>query len=313
VIRSMTGYGSASAQDGGVQFNLELRSLNNRYFKASTRLPDEIVGLEALVESTLRKRVHRGSFSVTLKVKVSDAAATSSINDQALLAYLDHLETVRGKIGDESVQIDLTALLALPGVLQPLTDDNALMTRAKTVVPKLLGDAISRLVEMRTTEGAVLTDDLLTQQEHIREQMELIAERAPLVIDQYHQKLTARVDELMAKAKLKLDENDLIREVAIFADRADISEELSRMAGHLDQFCTIIKTAPGTPPNESKGKKSSKSGDEPAGRTLDFIAQEMLREANTIGSKSNDAAISRAVVEVKSRIDRIKEQVQNVE
>lgn len=302
----MTGYGSASAQDDGVHFTLELRSLNNRYFKASIRLPDEIAGLEAVLETALRKRVSRGSFSLTVKVKVSHAAATSEINDQALLTYLDHLETVREKVGDESVQIDLTALLALPGVLEPKTDDDMLTTRAKAVVPQLLADAIDRLIEMRTTEGQALAEDLKGQIDHIREQIAVVAERAPAVVNEYHQRLTARVGELMAKAKLKVDENDLIREVAIFADRADISEELSRMAGHLDQFTEVIRTAPG-----NAGK--TPSGGEPAGRTMDFIAQEMLREANTIGSKSNDTPISRAVVEIKSRIDRIKEQVQNVE
>ncbi|MEM6853438.1 MAG: YicC/YloC family endoribonuclease [Planctomycetota bacterium] len=306
MIRSMTGYGNASAQHEGVQFSLELRSLNNRYFKASTRLPDEIAGLEAILESELRRRVNRGSFSLTVKVKVSDAAATSAINDQALLTYLDHLETVREKVQDESVQIDLTQLLALPGVLQPKTDDDALLAKAKATVPQLLNDALDRLVEMRTTEGKALAEDLLSQVDHIREQIAVVAERAPVVVDEYHQRLTARVDELMAKAKLKVDENDLLREVAVFADRADISEEISRMTGHLDQFTEIIQAPSDVVGN---GKKTS----EPAGRTLDFIAQEMLREANTIGSKSNDTPISRAVVEIKSRIDRIKEQVQNVE
>lgn len=301
----MTGYGSASAQDDGVHFTLELRSLNNRYFKASIRLPDEIAGLEAILETALRNRVSRGSFSLAVKVKVSHAAATSEINDQALLTYLDHLETVREKVGDESVQIDLTALLALPGVLEPKTDEDTLTTRAKTAVPRLLAEAIDRLIEMRTAEGLALAEDLRGQISHIRAQLAIVVERAPAVVNEYHQRLTARVGELMAKAKLKVDEKDLIREVAIFADRADISEEISRMTGHLDQFTEVIRTAPGS--------SGSSSGGEPAGRTLDFIAQEMLREANTIGSKSNDTPISRAVVEIKSRIDRIKEQVQNVE
>lgn len=303
----MTGFGNASAQEGGVQFALELRSLNNRYFKAAVRLPDEIAGTEAVLESALRKRVSRGSFSLTVKVKVSTAAAASSINDAALLDYLDHLETVRQKVQDDSVRIELTQLLTLPGVLEPMTDDDKLLDRAHAVLPRLLDEAIDRLIEMRDTEGKALAEDLRSQLDHIRGQIAHVAERAPLVVHEYHQKLTARVDELLAKAKLKVDENDLIREVAVFADRADISEELSRMAGHLDQFAEVIQTgAPGS--SNPPGK-----GGEPAGRTLDFIAQEMLREANTIGSKSNDAAIGRAVVEIKSRIDRIKEQVQNVE
>lgn len=294
----MTGYGHAATEVGGVHFSVELRSLNNRYFKAATRLPDEIAGLEAVLESVLRKRVSRGSFGLTVKVKVSDAAATSSINDNALLTYLDHLETVRNKVGDESVQIDLTQLLALPGVLQPTTDDDAQLELARKSLPKLLNAAIDALLEMRATEGRALAEDLALHLGHIRDQMTLISDRAPRVVEEYHVKLAARVDELMARAKLKVDEKDLIREVAVFADRADISEELSRMAGHLTQFDEIL----------------GRSDDaEPAGRTMDFIAQEMLREANTIGSKSNDAQISRGVVEVKSRIDRIKEQVQNVE
>jgi uncharacterized protein (TIGR00255 family) len=321
----MTGYGNASAQDAGIQFSLELRSLNNRYFKAAVRLPDELAGLEAMLETALRRRVSRGSFALTVKVKVTERAATSAINDQALLTYLDHLETVREKVGDESVQIDLTQLLALPGVLQPSTDDDALMARAKTALPALLADAVDRLIEMRIKEGAALRDDLMLQQREIRQRVELIRERAPLVVNEYHEKLAARIGELTAKAKLKVDESDLIREVAIFADRADISEELSRLTGHLDQFCELITppehgqaTADASPPSSettppTPGSAEVNSGGGGAGRTLDFIAQEMLREANTIGSKSNDAQISRAVVEIKSRIDRIKEQVQNVE
>ena len=297
MIRSMTGYGSATTQADGVEFTAELRSLNNRYFKAAIRLPEELSGLEASLETALRKRVSRGSFTLNVRARVTAEAATSAINDVALLSYLEHLETVRSKVQDEAVQIDLTQLLALPGVLQPVTDNRTLLERGRHAVPGLLEEALDRLIEMRTTEGRAVAADLLQQRDYIRGRMDVIAGRAPLVVNEYHVRLAARVNELMAKAKLKVDENDLIREVAVFADRADISEELSRMNGHLDQLGELIEAG---------------SAEEPAGRTLDFISQEMLREANTIGSKSNDAEISRAVVEVKSRIDRIKEQVQNV-
>jgi uncharacterized protein (TIGR00255 family) len=121
--------------------------------------------------------------------------------------------------------------------------------------------------------------------------------RAPHVVQEYHTRLTQRVGELMAKAQLQVSEHDLIKEIAVFADRCDIREELTRLRGHLEQFETVIAADNG----------------EPAGRTLDFLAQEMLREANTIGSKSNDAGISQRVVQAKSIVDRIKEQVQNVE
>ncbi|MEX0653649.1 MAG: YicC/YloC family endoribonuclease [Phycisphaeraceae bacterium] len=293
----MTGYGDASAQIDGIHFALELRSLNNKYFKAALRLPESIGGLEAELEAALRKRVTRGSLTLTVKLRISDAHAASRVNDAALLTYLDHLETIHDKISDHAVHIDLTQLLALPGVLQPSEDEESLVSRARPVLLKLLDQACDNLMAMRVKEGKALADDLLTHRDLIRDRLEVIRERAPVVIDEYHQRLRTRIDELMAQAKLKVSEHDLIREVAIFADRADICEELSRTVGHLEQFEQIIDS-----------KK-----DTPAGRTLDFLSQELLREANTIASKSNDATISRAIVEVKSAIDRIKEQVQNVE
>lgn len=298
MIRSMTGFGDASTQAGGVHYSIELRSLNNKYFKCSVRLPEEFQSLEAELEAQLRKRVSRGSFTLAVKFKASDAQAASRVNDEAIMEYLEHLETIHAKIQDRAVQIDLTQLLALPGVLQPAEDEASLLARSRPVIGKLVDEATDRLLAMRGTEGKALADDLLKHLHLIMDRMKRIGERAPAVIQEYHQRLRARMDELLSKAELRADETLLIREVAVFAERADISEEVSRMAGHVAQFQEIIRND-----NDS----------EPVGRTLDFLAQEMLREANTIGSKSNDAQISRAMIEAKSAIDRIKEQVQNVE
>lgn len=297
MIRSMTGFGDASAGAGGVSYTLELRSLNNKFFKLSCRLPEELLGLEAELESYLRKRVARGSFGLNLKMRLDGESAASKINEDALMAYLGHLEVVREKVHDQSMHIDLTQLLAMPGVMQPAQDAEAMLKTARPVVIKLLDGALAKLLSMRTTEGAALATDLSGLLNVILEKVEVVAERSPRVVDEYHDKLRARVDELMAKAQLKVNETDLIREVAVFADRADIAEELTRMRGHVAQFREVIAA----------------DDDAPAGRTLDFLAQEMLREANTMGSKCNDAQISRCVVELKSTIDRIKEQVQNVE
>ena len=297
MIRSMTGFGDAAAQVDAVHYHVEVRSVNNKYFKVSVNLPGQIVGLEAELESHLRRLVHRGSFTLTGNLKISDAYAASRVNESALVAYLGHLETIHAKIADHLVHIDLTQLLALPGVLQPSEDDEALLKRARPVLLKLTEEAAQRLTTMRVTEGEAVAEDLLKQRDVIQSRLEQVGQRAPMVIDQYHQRLRDRINELMVEAKLKVDEVDLIREVAVFAERADISEELSRLVGHLKLFEQVI----GEP------------GREPAGRTLDFIAQELLREVNTIASKSNDAAISLAVVEMKTAIDRIKEQVQNVE
>ena len=297
MIRSMTGFGDASAGAGGVSYTLELRSLNNKFFKLSCRLPEELLGLEAELESYLRKRVARGSFGLNLKMRLDGESAASRINEDALMAYLGHLEVVREKVHDQSMHIDLTQLLAMPGVMQPAQDAEAMLKVARPVVTTLLDGALAKLLSMRTTEGAALATDLSGLLNVILEKVEVVAERSPRVVDEYHDKLRARVDELMAKAQLKVNETDLIREVAVFADRADIAEELTRMRGHVAQFREVLAS----------------DEDAPAGRTLDFLAQEMLREANTMGSKCNDAQISRCVVELKSTIDRIKEQVQNVE
>ena len=150
---------------------------------------------------------------------------------------------------------------------------------------------------MRDVEGQALADDLKKQRASIVEHLDTVAQRAPQVVEEYHQRLQNRVNDLLARAELNVAESDLLREVAIFAERSDIAEEVSRLNGHLEQFDQMLANADG----------------EPAGRSLDFLAQELLREANTIASKSNDATISRAAVQIKGAIDRIKEQVQNVE
>jgi uncharacterized protein (TIGR00255 family) len=296
MIRSMTGFGDAAAKTDGVSYHVELRSVNNRYFKASLRLPEAVAALEAEMEMVLRRKLYRGSIVLTVKLKIEGELAASRVNDEALLAYLEHLETIQSRLTTQESRIDLTQLLTLPGVLQPSQDEITLMERARPVLTKLVDEAADRLLAMRSAEGRAVADDLLGQLALIRQRMNLIGGRAPAVIEEYHHRLRGRVEELLARAELKFGEVDLIREVALYAERSDISEELSRMAGHLDQFAHVV---------EAK--------DDAVGRTLDFIAQEMLREANTIASKSNDTTISRAIVEVKAAIDRIKEQVQNVE
>ena len=297
MIKSMTGFGDAATEHEGVHYALELRALNNRYFKAAVRLPDELMSLEAELETALRQRVARGSFTLTVKMRATDARAASDVNEAALLEYLDHLETIQDKVHDHAVHIDLTQLLAMPGVLRARKDEDTLRDEARPVLMRLLDTAGERLTAMRLQEGRALAKDLMEQRAALLDRIETIRERGPHVVDEYHDRLRVRIDELMAKSRLKVDENDLIREVAIFAERSDISEEVQRLAAHLDQMEKIIHDA-------DHG---------PAGRTLDFLAQELLREANTIGSKCNDAQISRAVVEAKGIIDRIKEQVQNVE
>lgn len=293
MIQSMTGYGEAQSTRDGLDYVLELRSVNNRYFKPVIKLPESMQSLETEVEKLLRGRLGRGSITYQLRVKNTDSAAAGEINVGVLRAYAAQLQTlVREGLLD---RIDVGALVDLPGVYNPREIDDETRRRMWTAVQQLTQEAIGRLIAMRGEEGAALARDLLNHAAEIRRLAELTGQRAPQVVVGYQNRLRLRVHELLADTQLKVDQDDLLREVAIYAERCDISEEITRLKSHLDQFEQLV------------------GSDEQAGRKLDFLAQEMLREVNTIGSKANDATIARYVVEMKGLIDRLKEQVQNVE
>jgi len=224
------------------------------------------------------------------------SAAGLNIDEAALRLLIETCEAVRREAGAGDAGIDLATLLTLPGVLR-VPDTQDLLEQSRPVVLDLAEKACDKLMAMRRVEGESLVHDLRGQCDVIRSNLERVADRAPHVVEEYHQRLRARIDQLLARAELQMAQHDLIREVAIFAERSDVSEEVQRLGAHLEQFEAIL----------------GREDDEPAGRTLDFIAQELLREANTIASKSNDASIGRWVVEIKGAVDRIKEQVQNVE
>jgi uncharacterized protein (TIGR00255 family) len=293
MIVSMTGFGDASAERSGTHYAVEIRSLNNRFFKSVIKLPDNISGLEPEVETLLREGLGRGSITYILKMRSDSAEAAYHINTHALSAYLEQLQQIRG-LGS-TVSIDLASLVQLPGVCQEPRDETDEIERHGGVVRELTSIAITKLAAMRAREGQSLMADLLKHSKHIASYLAQIEKRAPTVIDDYHRKLTQRVNLLLSKAELQVNQADLLREIAVFAERADISEEIQRLTSHLEAFEHACKTG------------------EHAGRKLDFITQEMLREANTIASKANDAEIARHIVEIKGAIDRLKEQVQNVE
>lgn len=296
MIRSMTGFGDASAHDNGVHFFLELRSLNNKYFKASIRLPDDLQGLEPELESELRRRLTRGT--ITLIAKASDASDSAAyhINQHALANYIEQLKAVP-QIASGGVKIEIAPLLNLPGVLQAPANEEQRLEHGRSVFMRLLDQACAGLLKTREREGKLLVEDLMSHHALIHRHLARIATRAPSVVEDYRVRLQARVDQLLKDAGASVQPHELIREVAVFAEKSDIAEEIQRLTAHLDQFQRLVSGGDGRP----------------VGRTLDFLTQEMLREANTIASKSGDSEISRDIVEIKGAIDRIKEQVQNVE
>ncbi|MCB1282501.1 MAG: YicC family protein [Salinibacterium sp.] len=296
MIRSMTGFGEASASHDGVHYAVELRSLNNKYFKASIRLPEHLQVLEAELESALRRKITRGTVTLTAGTTDTSASAAMDINHHALDSYIEQLRRVSA-VAKGELTIDVGTLLDLPGVLQHRVDEEARLQRAREVLTKLAETACEHLLSMRRRESALLVEELSQHRDAIAERLVKIQELAPNVVTQYERRLRERIKAMMIEAQLKLEPADMIRELAIHAEKTDIAEEVSRLRGHIDQFSDLISNGDGTP----------------VGRTLDFLAQEMLREANTIASKSPDEQISRLIVEVKGVIDRIKEQVQNVE
>lgn len=293
MIVSMTGFGDAAQERDGTHYAVEIRSLNNRYFKPTIKLPDALGGLEPEIESMLRRQLGRGSITYILKMRSDSAEAAYHINTKALKAYLDQLQEVKGL--DRLVSIDLAGLVELPGVCQEPRDETDEIERHAPMIRAITASAIDKLQAMRDREGRALFEDLMKHVNVIQQSLDVIATRAPFVIDDYHKRLLTRVNQLLSKAELRINEPDLLREVAVFAERADISEEIQRLSTHLRAF-------------EEAGHS-----EEHAGRKLDFITQEMLREANTIASKANDALIAKQIVEIKGAIDRLKEQVQNVE
>jgi len=291
MILSMTGYGEVQRDEKGVSYALELRSLNNRYFKASIKLPENLSVFEPQVEKMLRDRLVRGTVNYTLRIRDTRPSAAQEVNVAALQAYLDQLATLKSLA---VIRIDLAQMLLLPGVLQPPQISEEEHEHLWAIVESMTTEGIDRLEEMRRSEGGALREDLITQCSAIREHLQEVRKRAPVVVQDYHQRLLNRTNELLGNGTLELKLDDLKREVALYAERCDINEEVSRLSFHMDQFERFCNSK------------------EAAGRKLDFLAQEILREANTIASKSNDSEIAHHVVVIKGAIDRLKEQVQNV-
>ena len=294
MLNSMTGYGEAEGEVNGVSYAAEIKTLNNRYLKTIVKLPDAMAFLEESIEKLLRNNLSRGTVNYVLRVKDTSANALFDINERALRAVMERLNGVRSS-ADIDGTIDISSLLSLPGIIRPTVPDEDMAEQIKQIVLDVSQKAIDKLKQMRAAEGNFLKDDLGSHCQAIKQELEKIRARSAVVMQGCAKRLKKRVDELLAEAKLKLDEETLAREVAVLADRSDISEEITRLDSHLQRFA-----------------ESCQSNDQ-AGRKLDFISQEMLREANTIASKASDTEIIRHVVNIKCRVDRIKEQVQNVE
>jgi uncharacterized protein (TIGR00255 family) len=289
----MTGYGEAQGQFQSATYIAEIRAVNNRYFKARVKLPDSVMFLEDTIETMLRQQLSRGMVTYILRLKDASQNDLSEINEKTLTGYIEKLKNISSSTGVEN-SIDISSLLTLPGVLIPIEPDSNLAEDLKEFVLNLTQQALNRLNEMQTAEGIALVKDLTGHCQQIREKLEKISARSQMVIQEYHNKLKLRVETLLATSDVELDQPTVAREVAVFAEKSDIAEEIARLESHIAQF------------------EQNCQADGQAGRRLDFLSQEMLREANTIASKCADTETINSVIDIKCSIDRIKEQVQNV-
>jgi len=294
MLLSMTGFGEGHRQQGTLTVSIELRTINSRYFKLTLRCPEGYNALEPQLEAVLRERIKRGTVQVNLRLDRQRKPDDFQLNLTVLSSYYKQLEALRREL-PESGPVNLSAALTLPGVVSEQTASWSDAAGDWAQIEQALIDALARLELMRSDEGRAMAADLRTNAAVISAQLAEIEQRAPLVVESFRSRLSERLKKALAEYDVELDASSLIREVSIYAERSDISEEIVRLKSHLEQFESFLEAQ------------------ESAGRKLEFLTQEMFREANTIGSKAGDLEIARAVIEIKAAIERIREMIQNVE
>jgi uncharacterized protein (TIGR00255 family) len=289
----MTGYGRGDAGKDGFKFTVELNSINRKQSDISINLPKELIELESRIRDEINAHLSRGRINVVVAFHRSNAKAEDQVElDMGLAkAYHRAIQKLQKEIKLNG-SLTLDTILRAPGVMK-LAETTVDAESVWPHVEAALRKAIGGLVKMREKEGKFLANDLSERLSLLEGGLELIRKTAPEIITRYREQLHARIKE--AGLDVSLDDERLVKEVVFFADRADISEEITRLSSHLKQFRDCLKS------------------NEPVGRTLDFLAQEMGREINTIGSKANAAKISQQVVKMKAELEKIREQIQNIE
>jgi uncharacterized protein (TIGR00255 family) len=290
----MTGFGEARKQTGDMSIAVEVRTINSRHFKLTYRASDGYAALEPEVEAATREVIRRGTVQMNLRVDRSSATDDYRINTDVLDNYRRQLEQyAAGK--KLNVSLDPQTLLTLPGVIIEKSRSAEDPHEDWPTIEPVVKEALAAMSKMRAEEGVALAADLAHNGRQILEHLDAITRRTPEVTQSYQTRLTTRVQQALSELNVTVEPADLLRELALFADRSDISEEIVRLRSHMQQYEAALMLP------------------ESSGRKLEFIAQEMGREINTIGSKANDGEISQLVVEIKTALERIREQIQNVE
>jgi len=291
-MRSMTGYGRGQSAFDGSKFSVELNSVNRKQSDVTVSLPREFNELEPRVRDLINSRISRGRLNVVITFQSAPALASRlTVDSKLAAAYYNAMVDLRKQLGATG-EITIETILRSPGVLKA-PEESVPIDNAWPHVEIALTSALDDLIKMRDREGKHLAKDLIKRLKLVRQSLRKIRQLHPAVCKKYRQTLHERIGR--AGLDIPLDDERLVREVILFADKSDISEELTRLDSHLAQFAHTLRKP------------------EPVGRTLDFITQEIYREFNTLGAKANDAEISQFVVTCKAEMEKIREQIQNIE
>lgn len=294
MIKSMTGFGRGEYSDGKRSIIAEIRTVNHRYSDINVKMPKRYSFAEEKIKSAVKQKIKRGKAEISIMVEnLTEDDMTVKLNTLIAKQYIDNLSELKNTYGLDG-DIDIKLIASMPDVMKaiPEVDDEEEVIKAMV---EAVSAAAESLDVMRTAEGEKLKEDLLMRGELIRDIVRNIEMRAPLVVKDYTEKLYSRIKELTDGA-VDVPEDRILMEAAVFADKSNITEELVRLDSHMIQLRNILT-----------------SETSPVGKKLDFLVQEMNREANTIGSKSNDMQITSLMLETKSEIEKIREQVQNIE
>lgn len=292
-MKSMTGFGRGNFSGEGFTVAVELKTVNNRFLDVNLRLQNDLQSIEANIKRQISTRLSRGRVDVNLSFERTDEVSYT-LNRPLIAGYVRAMKEMQAEF-NLSGEPDLNVIARLPNVLQTAKDD--LSEEMKSGIEAALEIALNELEIMRLKEGEALKDELNLRLDTIGKQVPIIEENANLIAENYRVRLAKRIDEILAKtdAQIEVDQARLAQEVAYLAERADVSEELARLKSHVVQFReTLVQQ-------------------EDVGKRLDFLSQELNREANTILSKSNEIVIKNAGLAIKTEIEKLREQVQNVE
>lgn len=290
----MTGHGDAAAIHAGLRITAEIRSVNNRFLKFSTRLSSIVENLESQVETLLRETIKRGTVTVQVRVQATETASRYELNGPTLRGYVQQCRQWSTELGLAD-QLSISALLALPGVVSDGLGNQEQSDEITAAVLEVVKQAAAKHHQMRKAEGVAMAQSLANSIADIRKHGDAVAERSPAVVREHCERLENRIRQAFETAQHTFQPADLLREMQVMADRLDIHEEVVRLRSHLEQFLGILNSS------ESQGRK------------LDFLIQEIFRETNTIGSKGSDVTIARHVIEMKTIIEQMRELVQNIE